>query len=1643
MYILRRLFRVIDGLRHPPETRPLILLIFFCGSLFLLSADEETPADEAAGGVAKRPALELDVDSLRRRIEHEANAELASLKLGDSDVSLQVSGYWKGTLSGNLGLSLTPLGTAATSPDSPILFRQEADLTLSLWIRNRWFVEASFLDDYNLNTYRAGYQGLPGETIQYVGLGNTGLKFPNFPYLDLGGDSPSSFGAYGHFGGGPLSLHALIRYDLAALEERIFVGNRERTFLYTPLNQVLRGRSFVLPDDNLDSPPLVYLEDEKGELRDGNGRRWRLAASSEYAAGAVPGLVELSAAPKGLVAVAYSKGGNNQPWDGSLGSYPSISPPAPGGGFLKTVQDWFGYDISLKDYPQPGEETAKPEKPGAVVINGVPALVVYEPGTFSPFERMNRYGAASSSTSSASLVRLSTGDRVPGYELLSLEDSAISADIPLYALKETRLGVYELSGDGFSRDRRSPENRWPLGNSYPQIYLPGSGSFTGDLGVRFTNYSSSGAYAIGTDVVPGSVQVWRSGLADPHIIYNPTSGIVSLENPAGFSEVIRITYLKRSEERRSGSLAAGLGAVYAPGGPFRTDLALGMRWNFTGESYAENGVLNPGTVGVGVKTSWDYDRLKARITGGFGFEQPDTSGIYRAAGMEGHEIYLSLPPETSFISEAPGFSSSSLYSGLTLNNRSNLSYRNYRDTSVLGSSSLRPIDWDGAALVSGQNGPYPVRDPGLTSQTHVLAAEFTLDTTKTWAGFEVPLGNDGAVMEQAREIEIPFRFYGFANTPPPPDFALIFQIGALSDKDLGYVESPALIVERRLYDSSSPPFSMDPQIVKITLTSEDRRKLQGAKFMRLFVVHTGTEEIRGRVLLAPPIIRGLGFRPITAQGTSITGAEDFGGTNEVRALEIRETRNPLENKYGDILSRLHPEGSRQRVLELSWKNMTAGTSAGADGRISGIPFSSYRKLVFFAKMPANAGDPAYKTLRFILARGPESLARGEEIFLDAEIPFQSSSGITSFPPGEWSKVEIVYRGGKREILVEGRPVEGARLSYRGGGEAAAGTGGEENSGYLAILVNPGGNMLPDGDLLFDEVFLEDPSPAYRLNGGGSVEWKRPEALIQYRGKAVLSDISLATALESGIRGNPFIPEPEGTGGVSSRSSGEAVLLGARVKGNFSFTAVDNSFYWNGGHDISRSWGPFSAKESFSTAPEDKTMDHRFDLGLSGMVNTRLNSEVYYEDEKLERKWNVNLGFSPPRSYIPALSFEAGAAWIENTQDPGTWQQYGKTWVQSWHPMIPDLGAKAASRNIRGLFKITEKTSPLGLELTLEGNSAFSLPNNRTQSTSLARIDIPLSLRSSSLNFRGERVFKRYLLFSGQDARDDGHKFAESIGDSLPLWKVLPLYSLFAPELEQALDTGLVHSPSLTLGEYTSFNDRFGLNLRLPALYNLWAFAVPISASLQINRVLEQKLDTRLDILNLGGNLGFSAINMLGAFGAFPLFPFYMGDEFTHTLETSVAIPRNEKLSWRYQSSLAGSFHGFSGGVLGFTNTITTGSSGWLESFILDWTVPTRKSLLSIFYNWLSGTAKTQSSWLPLAGLMTDNYEQFRKETLELTFDHAGDYLHWSLIAGHESIIRILGRLYFSVFGKLNSTQNEQTQVLSFIGTIGTTLNVSF
>jgi hypothetical protein len=156
-----------------------------------------------------------------------------------------------------------------------------------------------------------------------------------------------------------------------------------------------------------------------------------------------------------------------------------------------------------------------------------------------------------------------------------------------------------------------------------------------------------------------------------------------------------------------------------------------------------------------------------------------------------------------------------------------------------------------------------------------------------------------------------------------------------------------------------------------------------------------------------------------------------------------------------------------------------------------------------------------------------------------------------------------------------------------------------------------------------------------------------------------------------------------------------------------------------------------------------------------------------------------------------------------------------------------------------------------------------------------------------------------------------------------------------------------------------------------------------------------------------------------------------------------------------------SFFGFAGAELSLTNTLTVGSAGtsatssaskpaavrpetsWLESISVEWIAPSPNSLLGIFYLWLADKVQNNASWPALSNLAASEFERLRKETLALVLDSSPNVFRTQVILGHESIIRILGRLYLSVFENLAASHNTSAETLSFTGSIGLSLHAIF
>jgi hypothetical protein len=151
-----------------------------------------------------------------------------------------------------------------------------------------------------------------------------------------------------------------------------------------------------------------------------------------------------------------------------------------------------------------------------------------------------------------------------------------------------------------------------------------------------------------------------------------------------------------------------------------------------------------------------------------------------------------------------------------------------------------------------------------------------------------------------------------------------------------------------------------------------------------------------------------------------------------------------------------------------------------------------------------------------------------------------------------------------------------------------------------------------------------------------------------------------------------------------------------------------------------------------------------------------------------------------------------------------------------------------------------------------------------------------------------------------------------------------------------------------------------------------------------------------------------------------------------------------------------SFRGFAGAELAINNTFTVNSAHsavrgvrFTESLTASWTAPVEQSLLSLLYAQATGMLRRGGSWF--VGTIADaEYERLRVETLEVVFEHEpaarpgeGDYDRFSITAGHESVVRVTGRLNLSAFAKLSVSEDFRTKTVSFLGSVGTTLTLSF
>ncbi|MBN1686611.1 MAG: hypothetical protein JW852_08145, partial [Spirochaetales bacterium] len=197
--------------------------------------------------------------------EEEAPEALLDVQLGSAEVELFVDGSWEATVGGSVGFGFrrdtSPFIARYPGMFQGRPFSQEPDLLLSLWIEQRYFFETSILAGYDLNSLRLGYVNPEDGFLRQVILGTPA------PPVHSYGDMLFSEGGKGSFGisvetATESSRHdAVLRIEDFGLKSKRYIGSKEVVETAIALDGYIRGRFFVLPDDDVDFIE-VYVERE-------------------------------------------------------------------------------------------------------------------------------------------------------------------------------------------------------------------------------------------------------------------------------------------------------------------------------------------------------------------------------------------------------------------------------------------------------------------------------------------------------------------------------------------------------------------------------------------------------------------------------------------------------------------------------------------------------------------------------------------------------------------------------------------------------------------------------------------------------------------------------------------------------------------------------------------------------------------------------------------------------------------------------------------------------------------------------------------------------------------------------------------------------------------------------------------------------------------------------------------------------------------------------------------------------------------------------------------------------------------------------------------------------------------------------------
>ena len=586
--------------------------------------------------------------------EGEAPEALFDLDIGDAEVDFVLEGVWRASVFGSIG--------AYDFPDlnGGWVFEQNPDLTFSIWLLNRFFVEASVIGDFSItnetqidelleqdynywdqNYILMGYLGQEEEFLKRILIGSKDVSIDPFPFIDVPEPGLSSLGVEAVMGTGMSEHQLLLRYDNNEPDSLTYLGSNLVSEQVFALDEYIRGRFFKLPDGNVDDLE-VYIEDEFGPYNGDDGNNYRKADSDDAVVDSAEGTVFLTEAAEGSVLVYYSKSGTE------VGDDPNY-----------TVVDAFPFQVSGKLDVDPASEPedfnwslnylGQAMSTRRVTLTPStrthPYLRLYKPDEFSPFEILSSYEIEEPVPEDLTRFRVS---------IVNKADRNREASSPI----EFRLTPEEEYITAYV----DPDLRDDLRNLYPflddyeaspifddanLLYGPLADAKPGylDYEILVSELTPVSVYQVGSDVVPGSVQILRNGITETRFEVDYELGTITFFTEIAEDDRLVVSFRRKESQVNNGDILFAWGNTLSFGEALNLQLATGVRWNFLSGSFSEETYSRTGSVLASAGLNGTIGPLTYEASLGGAYTNPDTTGVLRLLSMEQD---VAEPPESPF-----------------------------------------------------------------------------------------------------------------------------------------------------------------------------------------------------------------------------------------------------------------------------------------------------------------------------------------------------------------------------------------------------------------------------------------------------------------------------------------------------------------------------------------------------------------------------------------------------------------------------------------------------------------------------------------------------------------------------------------------------------------------------------------------------------------------------------------------------------------------------------------------------------------------------------------------------------------------------------------------------------------------------------